>query len=174
MGAVYADRFAYRGHGLTLVAGKREESCEMTVLDRVDRPLVALTQKPRILLVNTALLLHESLLQLLRSIPAIVETVSCCADMYRHEARGYSLVILALHSRSTETSEAAHFTRRRWNAARILLLEGECTAIDDWLYDQRVGPPFNPETVFDTAKRLMAEENIGVRHERLPATKYRS
>ena len=80
--------------------------------------------------------------------------------MYRHEGRGYALVILALHAEPREAPEAAHFARRQWNEARVLLLEDESTAMDDWLYDERVGPPFNPVAVSAAAKRLMAEQAI--------------
>jgi len=88
--------------------------------------------------------------------------VASCADLYRHEKRGYALVILALHSKSRETSEAAHFIRNRWSAARILLLEGESTAIDDWLYDERIDPYLHPAAVREAAKRLMAEEKYWI------------
>jgi hypothetical protein len=94
----------------------------------------------------------------LRSIPAIVETLASCADMYLREEHGYALVILVLHSKSTETAEAAHFIRHRWSAARILLLDGESVMIDDWLYDERIDPNVHPATVRGAAIRLMTEE----------------
>ncbi|MGA3132416.1 MAG: hypothetical protein ABSD59_16535 [Terracidiphilus sp.] len=157
------DRFARRGYNLTFVARNREESGEVTIPDRVDRPPVLATQKPpRILLVNAALSLHDAQLLLLRSIPAIVETVASCADLYRHEERDYALVILALHSKSKETAEAARFVRHRWSAARILLLEGESAAIDDWLYDERVDPRLHPAAVREAAKRLMTKEKYWI------------
>lgn len=127
--------------------------------DRFDQHLaVAAQNSPRILLVNAALALHESHLQLLKSIPAKVETVSCPKEMYSHEAHDYALVILALHSKSRETAEAAHFARRKWTAARILLLDDESVVIDDWLYDERVDPFLHPAAVREAAMRLMTQE----------------
>jgi hypothetical protein len=112
----------------------------------------------RILLVDEEPALHESHLLLLRSIPAIVETVACCADLYLHEQRDYALVILVLHCESREMAEAAHFVRHRWSAARILLLERESAMIDDWLYDERIDPRLQPATMCEAAIRLIAEE----------------
>jgi hypothetical protein len=130
----------------------------MTTLDRADQRLVVTAKtRARILLVDAALALQESHLLLLRSIPAIVESVASCADMYLQEEHDYALVILALRCKSRETAEAAHFVRRRWSAARILLLQGEPAMIDDWLYDERVDPHLYPASVRETAIRLMTE-----------------
>ena len=129
------------------------------MLNRVHPHLAATAPElPRILLVNAAPLQSGSHLQLLQSIPTVVETVASCADMYTHRVQGYVLVILALHPRSSETAEAAHFVRHRWSTAKILLLESECPMIDDWLYDERVDPLFNPAAICDAAKRLLGEE----------------
>jgi hypothetical protein len=46
--------------------------------------------------------------------------------------------------------------------SRILLLESEPAAIDDWLYDERVDPHPHPATVRDAAIRLMAEEKYWI------------
>jgi hypothetical protein len=99
---------------------------------------------------------------MLRSIPAIVETLASCAEMYLHEEDAFTLVILVLHPRSTETAEAAQFVRHRWSAARILLLERESAAIDDWLYDERVDPHMHPAFVREAAVRLITEENYWI------------
>jgi hypothetical protein len=120
--------------------------------------IVSAKKQARILLVDAVKALQESHLLLLRSTSAIVETLACCADMYFHEGHGYALVILALHSESGETAEAAHFVRHRWSAARILLLEGESEIIDDWLYDERIDPHMHPAAVHDAVLRLMTEE----------------
>jgi hypothetical protein len=53
-------------------------------------------------------------------------------------------------------AEATHFVRRRWSAARILLLESESMVVDDWLYDERVDPALRPTAVRDAAIRLLA------------------
>ena len=68
----------------------------------------------------------------LRSIPAIVESLVFCADMHLPEKHAYTLVILVLDLQARETAEAAHFVCRRWSASRILLVERESAAIDDW------------------------------------------
>jgi hypothetical protein len=129
-----------------------------TTLKGADQRLAATADKPvRILLVDAILALHESHLLLLRSIPAIVKILASCADMYLHEENDYALVILILNSESRIAAEAAHFVRRRWVAARILLLEDGYTTIDDWLYDERVDPRVDPMTVLETAVRLMTD-----------------
>lgn len=128
------------------------------MLKRADERFSAVAKKPaRILLIDADLTLHESHLMLLRSIPAIVNTLPSCADLYLHEGNDYALVILVLHPESKKPAEAAHFVRHRWIGARILLLQGGSAVIDDWLYDERVDPHSNPATVLDAAIRLMAE-----------------
>jgi hypothetical protein len=102
--------------------------------------------------------LHEVHLALLRSIPACVETLSSCSDMYFHEERSYALVILVPHPQSKETAEAAQFARHRWSAAKILLLESEFAMIDDWLYDDRAEPHLHPAAIRGAAIRLMSEQ----------------
>jgi hypothetical protein len=98
----------------------------------------------------------------LRSIPAFVEKLVSCADMYLHDKDAYSLVILVLHPQARETAEVAHFVRHRWSEARILLLETESAVIDEWLYDERVDPHPHPATVRDAAIRLMAEDKYWI------------
>jgi hypothetical protein len=151
-----ADRHTNRGFdpGRSQPGG----SSEVTTLDRADQSLsVTAKEPPRILVVDAALALQDSHVLLLRSIPAIVEIVSSYFDMYLHEEHGYALVILALHSESRETAEAAHFVRRRWSAARILLLQDASATIDDWLYDERIDPRLHPAAVRETAIRLMTD-----------------
>jgi len=77
--------------------------------------------------------------------------------MYLHEEDDYALVILVLNSELRVAAEAAHFVRHRWVAARILLLEDGYTTIDDWLYDDRIGPRVDPMTVLEAVVRLMTE-----------------
>ncbi|MGB6743904.1 MAG: hypothetical protein WBE38_09605 [Terracidiphilus sp.] len=136
---------------------------EVSALNGADEPLVASAKKPpRILLVDAVLALHELHRELLRSIPAIVETLASCTDMYAHEEHAYALVILVLHPHSRKTAEAADFVRHRWRAARILLLESESAEIDDWLYDERVDPHLHPMTLREAAIRLMTQEEYRV------------
>jgi len=133
---------------------------EVTALNGADESLViSATKPPRILLVDAALALYELHITLLQSIPASVEKLPSCADMYLHQEDAYALVILGLHPQARETAEVAQFVRHRWSAARILLLESESAVIDDWLYDERVDPYPNPSAVRDAAIRLMTEEN---------------
>jgi hypothetical protein len=155
--AVYdVDRFSRRGS-----EPRRTQlgiSPQATTPNRADQPLNFSANTPaRILLVNGALALSESYLFSLRSIPAIVETLGSCADMYLHKGQGYALVILVLHCKPSETTEAAHFVRHRWSAARILLLESESAMIDDWLYDERVDPHSHPAKLCEAAIQLMAK-----------------
>lgn len=130
---------------------------EVTNLDQADDTCGGATKmKPaRILVVDGAHALDETHLLLLGSIPAIVERLICCADMYLHKELDYALVILVLHSQSNETAEAASFIRSWWSRAKILLLEGECPRIDDWLYDERIDPYLHPKMVLEAAIRLM-------------------
>jgi hypothetical protein len=138
-------------------------SSEATALNRDDVSLCAsANEPPRILLVDAALAVRECHLELLRSIPAIVETLASCADMYLHEEHAYSLVILMLHTHSRETAQTAEFVRHRWRSARILLLECEPPEIDDWLYDERVDPRLHPTTLREVAIRLMTQKEHGV------------
>ena len=112
---------------------------EVTALNGADESLVISARKPpQILLVDAALALHELHVTLLRSIPALVEKLVSCTDLYFHEEDAYALVILVFHPHARERAEVARFVRHRWRAARILLLESESAVIDDWLYDERV------------------------------------
>jgi len=127
----------------------------VTALNQAGQPLGATERTPaRILLVDAALALHESHVLFLQSIPATVDTLSSCADMYLHPGNDYALVILLLHSKSKEIAEAAFFVRHRWGSAKILLLEGEPAMIDDWLYDERIDPRLHPATMCEAAIRL--------------------
>ncbi|MGD0891416.1 MAG: hypothetical protein ABR923_07775 [Terracidiphilus sp.] len=132
-----------------------------TTMNRAEQSdLVPAKIQVRILLVDVAQTLEDSHLLLLRSIPAMVERLACCADMYVHKGCGYALVILALHPGSRETSDVANYVRHRWRSARILLLQGESTTIDDWLYDERIDPQLHPAIVCETAIRLITEERF--------------
>ena len=136
---------------------------EATELNRDDVSLIVYAkERPRILLLDATHAVRECHLELLRSIPALVETLASCADMYLHAEYAYSLVILMLHTHSRETAQAAEFVRQRWRSARILLLQCESPEIDDWLYDERVDPHLHPATLRETAIRLMTQKEHGV------------
>ena len=158
LGAARIDRFARPGFdSRRLQSG---ESSEATALNRPGQPLVDSAEKqPRILLVGAVLALHELHLMLLRSIPAVVEILASYAEIYLHEEHAHALVILVPHPQSRETAEAAHFVRRRWNAAKTLLIGSEPEVIDDWLYDERVDPQLPPATMREATIRLMTEES---------------
>lgn len=161
VGASHADQLVRRGFNPRLP--QPGGSPEMPTLNRADLSLVASAKKARrILLVDAALALRELHLRFLRSIPAIVETLTSYAEMYFNRERAYALVILALYPQSRETAEAAHFVRHRWSTARILLLESGPVVIDDWLYDERVDPHLHPAIMRDAAMRLMAEETYWI------------
>jgi hypothetical protein len=162
IGAVDADHFAHRAvlSRLPLPAS----SSKGTTLNRADRSLIVTARNPpRILLVDAARQLHELHLALLRSIPAHVETLTSCSDLYFHEERAYALVILVPHPQSKEAAEAAHFVRHRWSAAKILLLESESALIDDWLYDDRAEPHLHPATIRGAAIGLMSQQEYWIR-----------
>jgi hypothetical protein len=153
--AVYdVDRFSRRGfHPRRTHLGL---SPQTTTPNRADQPPTFSANTPaRILLVDGSFILSESHLLPLQSIPAIVETLGSCADMYLHKGHGYALVILFLNCKPIETAEAAHFVRHRWSTARILLLESEPAMIDDWLYDERVEPHSHPAKLCEAAIRLI-------------------
>ena len=132
-------------------------------MNRDDVSLSVSAKEPhRILLLDATRAVRERHLELLRSIPAIVEALPSCADLYLHEEHAYSLVILMLHTHSRETAQVAEFVRHRWRSARILLLESESPLIDDWLYDERVDPHLHPTTLREAAIRLMTQKEHGV------------
>jgi hypothetical protein len=85
-------------------------SSEATALNRAEVSLTGSAKEaPRILLVDATLALREFHLELLRSIPSIVESLAFCAETYVHEGHGYALVVLMLHTHSRERL-------RRWQS----------------------------------------------------------
>jgi hypothetical protein len=53
-----------------------------------------------------------------------------------------------------EFLEVAHFIRRQWPLARILILRPEEWWIDDALYDERVTPGTDPDPLLSALERL--------------------
>jgi len=157
IGGVRGSRSGFRGCDPRSL--QQYKSSELSALHQADKPLVICPKSlDRILLINAGLALGELHLALLRSIPAIVESLASCSDLYLHEGRDYALVILVLRPKSKEAAEAAQFVRHRWSSARILLLETESSTIDDWLYDARIEPHVSPAAVREAAIRLMGGE----------------
>jgi hypothetical protein len=54
----------------------------------------------------------------------------------------------------SELIEVAHFIRRRWPRARIIMIRTEEWWIEDALYDDRVVPGVNPELLLATVDRV--------------------
>lgn len=85
-----------------------------------------------------------------------LEVVSGCRDLYQTEMNDGCEVAVLHHSLSLdELNDAAQFIRRRWPAARILLIRPEEWWIDDALYDERLVPDSNPELLLSAVERLV-------------------
>lgn len=64
-------------------------------------------------------------------------------------------VAVLYHSLSqNEIRESAHFIRRQWPKARILIVHSGTPCMDDALYDDRVVPGVNPEELLAVVDRL--------------------
>jgi hypothetical protein len=50
--------------------------------------------------------------------------------------------------------DAAHFVRRRWPEARVLIIRDDAQCIDDAMYDDRIAPGVNPERLLGAITRL--------------------
>jgi hypothetical protein len=73
-------------------------------------------------------------------------------------------VAVLYHSLSqNEMRKSAHFIRRQWPEARILVVRAETTCLDDALYDERVSPGVNPELLLATVDRLARAQVTGWR-----------
>lgn len=121
-------------------------------------PATAIRKADRVLLVSEAPIFLNLRALLLKSIPATVQCVESCHRLYGDGGRSYALIILALKPDSGETTEVALFCRRQWSTAKILLLAREDHTIDDWLYDERLDPLFNPAALLNAVKRLLTRE----------------
>lgn len=76
-------------------------------------------------------------------------------DLFQTEMNEGCEVAVLHHTLSQEELiEAAHFIRRRWPAARILIVRPKEWWIDDALYDDRVLPDANPELLLSAVERL--------------------
>jgi hypothetical protein len=82
-------------------------------------------------------------------------TVADYRELYELPTEEKSEVAVLYHSLSqNEMRESAHFIRRRWPEARILIVRSETPCIDDALYDDRVVPGVNPEVLLAVIDRL--------------------
>ena len=78
-------------------------------------------------------------------------------DLYALPTEEKWEIAVLYHSLSQEEMrESAHFIRRRWPEARILLVRSEVPCMDDALYDDRVVPGVNPEVLLAVVDRLAA------------------
>jgi hypothetical protein len=66
----------------------------------------------------------------------------------------YEVAVLQEALSQEELLQVAHFIRRRWPAARILIIRQEEWWLDDALYDDRVVPDANPELLLSAVERL--------------------
>lgn len=56
----------------------------------------------------------------------------------------------------SDLQESAFLVRRRWPSARILILRDDGQSLEDALYDHRVMPGINPETLLSVIQSLTA------------------
>jgi hypothetical protein len=76
-------------------------------------------------------------------------------DLFQTEMNeGCEVAVLHQTLSEKELIEAAHFIRRRWPAARIVMIRAEEWWIDDALYDDRVVPDANPELLLHAVEHL--------------------
>jgi hypothetical protein len=76
-------------------------------------------------------------------------------DLFQTEMnQGCEVAVLHQTLSQKELIEAAHFIRRRWPTARILIVRPEEWWIEDALYDDRVVPDSNPELLLSAVERL--------------------
>ena len=64
-------------------------------------------------------------------------------------SRGHTYDAIIFHNSVScfELEEAARLVRRRWPSARILLIRSGEITLEDPLYDQRLRPPVDPDTL---------------------------
>ena len=67
---------------------------------------------------------------------------------------GCEIAVLHQTLSEKELMEASHFVRKRWPLARILIIRAEEWRIEDALYDDRVVPGADPETLLAAVERL--------------------
>jgi hypothetical protein len=76
-------------------------------------------------------------------------------DLFQTEMNeGCEVAVLHQTLSEKELIEVAHFIRRRWPAARIVMVRAEEWWIDDALYDDRVLPDANPDVLVSAVEQL--------------------
>ena len=82
--------------------------------------------------------------------------ISGYRDLFHTEMNdGCEVAVLHQSLSHDELVEVAHFIRRQWPTARILIVRPEEWWIDDALYDDRVVPGVNPELLLSAVERLV-------------------
>jgi DNA-binding response OmpR family regulator len=70
-------------------------------------------------------------------------------------------VLLSTLSRK-DLQESAHFVRRRWPSAKILVIRADAQSLDDALYDDRVAPGVNPEVLLAAIHCLVGNQRRAI------------
>jgi hypothetical protein len=85
----------------------------------------------------------------------VLAVVQGYRDLYQIDMHdGCEIAVLHQTLSEKELIEASHFVRRRWPLARILIVRPEQWWIEDALYDDRVVPGADPETLLAAVERL--------------------
>jgi hypothetical protein len=109
----------------------------------------------RILLIGAADPMHVAYDIFLRQHQCELATAADYREIYGLPTEKKWEVAVLYHSLSqNEMRESAHFIRRRWPEARILIMRSETPCMDDALYDDRVVPGINPEILLAVVDRL--------------------
>jgi hypothetical protein len=76
-------------------------------------------------------------------------------NLYSTATHGDCDVAVLHHSLSPgELMDSAHFVRRRWPEAKVLIIRDDAQCIDDAMYDDRITPGVNSEQLLGAIKRL--------------------
>jgi hypothetical protein len=133
----------------------RELSRNFSVSEPDKEVSTKMKTKPQVLFIGKAGQLnpdHYSSLEehgfVLANVPAYWDL--CKAERYER----CEIAVLLPTLLEAELMGAAHLIRRRWPAARILIVRTEEWWIDDALYDDRVTPSPNPELLLTAVERL--------------------
>jgi hypothetical protein len=111
--------------------------------------------KSQVLFIGKAGPLNPNHYSVLEERGYVLAVVPAYYELYKTETYDSCEIAVLLPTLSeAELMEAAHLVRRRWPAARILIVRTEEWWIDDALYDDRVIPSANPELLLSAVERL--------------------
>jgi hypothetical protein len=109
----------------------------------------------RILSIGSEEPIHKAYDIFLRQHQCELEAAATYRELCAISAPERCEVAVLYHSLSqNEMRQSAHFIRRRWPEARILVVRSEATCLEDALYDERVTPGVNPELLLAAIDRL--------------------